>query len=117
MVQAILTAGEFGTTYVSFRDKAVFITLDATAITVRPWGNGTVYPPVGFDPQPLGCTIALVDKASGVEYELNFTSKTSSPKVELGEGLAKWFGVIVGGEVGCEEYEGSGMFEWLDLVI
>jgi len=95
----------------------MFVTLDATAITVRPWGNGTVYAPIGFDSQPLGCAIMLVDEATSVEYEFNFTSKTDSPKVDLGKGLAKWFGVVVGGEVGCAEYEGSGMFEWLDLAI
>jgi hypothetical protein len=35
----------------------------------------------------------------------------------IGKGLAKWFGSVEGGKVGGEKYQGSGMFEWLDLAI
>ena len=49
--------------------------------------------------------------------ECNFTSKTDSPRVDLGKGLPKSFAAMTGGRVGGPQDHGQAMFEWLDLAI
>lgn len=117
VVNALTADGTYGTTYLSYKGEPILNILDGEAVSIRPWGNGSEYPPKGFDPQPLGVTILLEDRANDVSYSFNFTSRTSSEKIEMGKGLAKWFGTLEGGRSDGATYKGPGMFEWLDLAI
>lgn len=49
--------------------------------------------------------------------ECNFTSKTDSPKVDLGKGLAKSFAALTRGRVCGPQDNEQAMFEWLNLAI
>lgn len=109
----------FGQTWLAYNGTTLTETLSPTAVRIRPWGNGAEYPPKGYYPNPLGAVIEIDAGEHGV-FELNFTSKTSSPRIPMGQGLGKWFGTVTGGVKGkggmVEALEsGPGMFEWLDL--
>jgi hypothetical protein len=86
---------------------------DEDRLFIRPWRNGTEYPPKGFDPQPLGATI-VYDAGKSGRYAFNLTNYRNSPGMTIGKRLAKWFGSAEGGKIDGEKYHGSGMFEWLD---
>lgn len=75
-----------------------------------------MYPPKGYYPNPLGATIEI-DAGKHGKFELNMTSKTSSPRVPMGQGLGKWFGTVEGGLKGGRVDTGPAMFEWLDLAL
>ena len=106
----------FKNSYLTLNGKVILASFEEQSLTVRPWGNGTEYPPKGFNPQPLGATIVFHAGEDG-EFAFNLTNKGHSPGLPIGKGLAKWFGTIEGGKVGGEVYKGTGMFEWLDLAI
>jgi hypothetical protein len=106
----------FKNSYLTLNGKVIIASFDEDSLFIRPWGNGTGYPPKGFDPQPLGATI-VYDDGNGGKYEFNLTNHGNSPGMAIGKGLAKWFGSVEGGKVGGEKYQGAGMFEWLGLAI
>ncbi|KAH6955742.1 hypothetical protein BKA56DRAFT_738151 [Ilyonectria sp. MPI-CAGE-AT-0026] len=106
----------FKTAWLTFEGKPILNTFDQSSLTIRPWGNGTEYPPKGFNPQPLGAIVSF-DAGSEGRYEFNMTNRGGSPGLPIGKGLAKWFTSIEGGKVGGPKYTGLGMFEWLDLLI
>jgi hypothetical protein len=106
----------FKNSYLTLNGKVIIASFDESSLFIRPLGNGTEYPPEGFDPQSLGATI-VYDAGKGGKYELHLTNHGKSPRMAIGKGLAKWFGSVEGGKVGGEKYQGSGMFEWLDLAI
>jgi hypothetical protein len=106
----------FKNAYLTLNGKVITASFDENSLFIRPWGNGTQYPPKGFDPQPLGATI-VYDAGKAGKYEFNLTNHGNSPGMAIGKGLAKWFGSVEGGKVGGKKYQGAGMFEWLDLAI
>jgi hypothetical protein len=78
--------------------KVIIASFDENSLFIRPWGNGTVSPPKGFDPQPLGATI-VYDVGKGGKYEFNLTNHGNSPGMAIGKGLAKYFSSVEGGKV------------------
>ena len=100
----------FKNSYLTLNGKVIIASFDENSLFIRPWGNGTVYPPKGVDPQPLGATI-VYDAGKGGKYEFNLTNDGNSPGMAIGNGLSKWFGSVEGGKVGGEKYKGFGIFE------
>ena len=100
----------FKNSCLTLNGKVIIPCFDENSLFIRPWGNGTEYPPKGFDPQLLGAAI-VYDAGKGGKYEFNLTSHGNSPGTAIGNGLAKWFGSVEGGKVGGEKYKGFGIFE------
>jgi len=53
-IEALLSSsGSFGQTYLTEHSQTLIASLNASSVTVRPWGNGAQYPPTGYYPNPL----------------------------------------------------------------
>ncbi|OCL15383.1 hypothetical protein AOQ84DRAFT_358080 [Glonium stellatum] len=116
-IEALLSSSSsFGQAYLTYNSQTLIASFNASSVTVRPWGNGAQYPPMGYYPNPLGVTIGI-DAGEKGKFHFNLTSKTASSRVALGKRLGKWFRSVMRGRVGGKTYTGPGMFEWLDLVI
>jgi hypothetical protein len=92
----------FKNSYLTLNGKFIIASFDENNLFIRPWGNGTEYPPKGFDPQPLEATTVYGARKAG-KYEFNLTNHENSPGMAIVKGLAKWFGLVEGGKVGGEK--------------
>lgn len=83
-------------------------------IDVRPFGPGTVYPPVNDVDQPLGFNITVDAGFNGV-WKFDAVAELESGQLPI-EFYSRWIGSVCGGMVGGKKISGTGLWEWMHFI-